>query len=214
MPVETLTSTPTSPDAQLMITNPQNATGAVAGIILTTASGWKVILRTVQNTNWLQLCDGNGAVQSAWDGPNYTAIGTVTAGGLKVSGPSVVLSGLSGLPGSGTADLTVNSSGTVAPQTSSLRFKEDVQPLSDDFHKILALEPKSFRYKESGDRAIGYAAEDLDALGLDGLVGYDPEGQPLTINYKLLPIYLIEVVKEQQRTIRDLQDRVTELASR
>jgi hypothetical protein len=82
-------------------------------------------------------------------------------------------------------DLSVTSNGTVTTQTSSARFKENVEPLRDDFHKVPSLQPKSFTYKESGQRAIGYMAEDLDDQDLQDLVAYDQEGNPLSIHYKL-----------------------------
>jgi len=121
--------------------------------------------------------------------------------------------GLPGLPSSGTADLTVDPNGNIAPQTSSLRFKENVELLNEDFQKILALEPKSFTYKDSGFRGIGYTAEEVDELQLNDLVSYDADGKPLSINYKLMPVYLLEIVKDQQRMIRELQAEVSELKS-
>ena len=108
-------------------------------------------------------------------------------------------------------DLRIDSKGNIAPESSSLRFKEQVEPLNEDFQKILALQPKSFIYKETGVRGIGYAAEELDELELNNLVGYDTEGKPLTINYKLIPVYLLEVLKEQQKIIKELQTQVAEL---
>jgi hypothetical protein len=119
--------------------------------------------------------------------------------------------GLPNLPGSGTSDLTVDQNGNITPQTSSLRFKENVEALNEDFQKILALEPKSFTYKETGVRGIGYAAEEVDELELNNLVGYDAEGKPLTVNYKFIPVYLLEVLKEQQKVIKELQAEVAEL---
>ena len=109
------------------------------------------------------------------------------------------------------ADLRINSKGNITPESSSLRFKEQVKPLNEDFQKILALQPKSFTYKETGARGIGYAAEELDELELNDLVGYDIDGKPLTINYKLIPVYLLEVLKEQQKTIQELQAQVAQL---
>jgi hypothetical protein len=127
------------------------------------------------------------------------------------SNASLQLPAMANLPGSGTSDLTIDSQGNVAPQTSSVRFKENVEPLTGDFHKILSLEPKSFTYRESGQRAIGYTAEDLHDQDLRDLVTYDQEGNPLSIQYKLLPIYMLELLKEQKATIDQLAGEVAEL---
>jgi|SRR5882672_190965 len=122
-----------------------------------------------------------------------------------------ILKHLPDTPSEGQADLMIVAGGNVVPQTSSLRFKENVEPLTEDFQKILALQPKSFADKKTGCQGIGYVAEDLDELELNNLLGYDADGQPLTINYKLIPLYLVEVLKDQQRMIKELQVEVTEL---
>jgi hypothetical protein len=112
------------------------------------------------------------------------------------------------IPGSGTADLVVDASGTIQVSTSSVRFKDDVQPLEGDFSRMLELEPKAYTRRDTGDRGIGYLAEDLDALGLRDLVGYDPGGRPLTVDYKRLPVYLLELVKELRRSVDELRGQV------
>ncbi|HYJ80377.1 MAG TPA: hypothetical protein VEW03_12270, partial [Longimicrobiaceae bacterium] len=68
---------------------------------------------------------------------------------LSYSG-AVAMPLLGNLPTSGTSDLTVDSSGNVAPQTSSARFKESIEPLRDDFAKLLLLQPRSFVYRDTG----------------------------------------------------------------
>jgi len=119
---------------------------------------------------------------------------------------------LPSLPGSGsTADLVVDSTGTVAVSTSSARFKENVEPLRDDFERLLELEPRAFTRRGSGERGIGYLAEEVDALGLRDLVGYDPEGRPLSVDYKLLPVYLVELVKGLRHTVDAMRGEVGRL---
>lgn len=160
---------------------------------------------------WIPGTGAGGSLNLAFGGnnnPNNNATKFI----FNANG-TVAFPGLPNLPASGTADLTVDSTGNIAPQTSSLRFKENVEVLKEDFQKILALEPKSFTYKDTGLRGIGYAAEELDELKLNDLVGYDADGKPLMINYKLMPIYLLEIMKEQQKVMNELQMEVTELKS-
>jgi hypothetical protein len=142
-------------------------------------------------------------------GPTQAMVLTNGTGGTGKVG--LQLPNLASLPASGSLDLTVDQFGNVKPQTSSVRFKENVEPLADDFHKILSLQPKSFSYKDSGQRAIGYTAEDLHDQDLTELVSYDQEGKPLSIQYKLLPIYMLEVLKEQNATIERLAAEIGEL---
>lgn len=110
------------------------------------------------------------------------------------------------VPGS---DLEIDSQGNLGVQVSSVRFKEAVEPLSADIHNVLALRPKQFRYKGSDRTSIGYLAEDVDELGLEHLLTRDAENQPLGVNYKLLSVYLLELVREQQAAIDDLRREVS-----
>lgn len=186
-----------------------NGAGQVAGFKLSTLSGWTVLLRTVQEGSWLELADGNGAAQHQWTGSNYNCLGN-----LSVGGGGVTFSGLANLPTTGTTDLTINANGQVAPQTSSMRFKENIEPLRADFGNILSADPVSFVNKATGDREIGFLAEDFHDKHLDGLVSYDAEGKPLSIQYKMVPIYLLEVIKEQQRAIEELKGEIAEIKSK
>lgn len=114
-------------------------------------------------------------------------------------------------PSGGTVDLVIDGAGNVTPQNSSARFKEDIQPLQDDFHKVLLLEPRSFAYKDTGARGIGYTAEEVAAADLDNLVAYDADGKPLGVHYKMLSIYLLELLKEQQAALAEVQAEVAML---
>lgn len=192
----------------LQFGNPQANTQPGQPSSSMTFSGWGI-----QHAGfvWVPVSRTSGSLKLAFgqnDDPNQnTTQFIVNADG------TAAFPGLPGLPGSGTSDLTVDKNGNLAPQTSSVRFKENVELLNDDFQKILALKPKSFTYKDTGFRGIGYMAEDLDELKLNELVGYDADGKALNINYKMMPVYLLEVVKEQQRMLRELQTEVTELKS-
>lgn len=51
-------------------------------------------------------------------------------------------------------------------------------------------------YKTTRGRDIGYTAEEFDKLGLDDLLIYR-DGQPDAIKYDRLPLYILEIIKEQ-----------------
>jgi hypothetical protein len=132
---------------------------------------------------------------------------------LSYSG-AVTMPALGSLPASGTADLTIDANGNVTPQTSSARFKENIEPLRDDFEKLLLLQPRSFVYRETGDRGIGYTAEEVAQAGLDNLVAYDADGRPLSVHYKMLSVYLLELVRSQGRQIEALRAEVAGVSGR
>ena len=87
---------------------------------------------------------------------------------------------------------------------SSLRYKNNIQPL-DDAGKIMQAESKSFTWKRNGRSGIGFIAEDFDALGLTDLVIYNEDGQPDAIRYNLVPVYMLEVLKNQVQATEQLR---------
>lgn len=95
--------------------------------------------------------------------------------------------------------------------SSSQRYKEDIQDFEGDFDKILDAEPKSYVDKASGQRDIGYIAEDFDELGLTDLVIYNGEGEPDGLKYDRISLYLVEIIEAQQAQIEDLLERVEAL---
>jgi len=108
----------------------------------------------------------------------------------------------------GSANVYIDSNGKMWRSTSSLRYKENIQPLATNFNTILQIQPKTFTYKDSDYKGFGYVAEDFDALGLNYLVSYDDQGRPDSINYDKMSVYLSEVVKQQQLDIQEIQQRL------
>lgn len=138
-------------------------------------------------------------------------IGTTTpTAKLHVVGPTIAFQGLKSGNGS---DLVVDANGNVWTQNSSARFKENVRELKADFKRILDLSPVSFTYKENGTEGVGYMAEEVAEKGLSDLVTRDPEGKPLSVHYKALSVYLVELVKQQQALLDSLQSQVAELGA-
>lgn len=190
--------------APALIVNASDADTS-AGITLQIGGGaWGIYLQTNQGSgNWLELTDLAGNVQHSWQAGNYTATGNLTVQGGTISFPN-----LASLPSAGTVDLVINAQGVVSTQTSSTRFKGQVEPLATDFDAIMRLEPRTFVYAGTSDRSIGYTAEEVAEHDLPGLVSYDAEGRPLGVQYKLLPVYLLEVIKRQQAALQTLQEQV------
>lgn len=115
--------------------------------------------------------------------------------------------------GTGSSLVYNTSNGGIYYQSSSIRYKENIQPFIDDFSKVLKLQPKTFNYKETKQKDIGYIAEELDEIGLKSLVGYDKDGLPETIHYEKITVYLVEVVKLQQKEIEQLKKEIEQLKS-
>lgn len=105
--------------------------------------------------------------------------------------------------GTGTALVWDSSSMEIRRNTSSRRYKDQIEPWQDDFSKILSLEPKQYVRKEHPEvREVGYIAEELDQAGLSAATVYDAQGRPEAIDYGRLMIYANGVLKDHQEKIR------------
>ncbi|MFC1635349.1 tail fiber domain-containing protein [Planctomycetota bacterium] len=101
---------------------------------------------------------------------------------------------------------------TISREGSSRRYKQNIHPFEEDFHKILKLEAKQFQMREGYGNPekdlFGYIAEELEEVGLAKLVTHDAEGRPDGIKYKKLAIYLNEIVKEHNQDIAELKNEI------
>ena len=97
--------------------------------------------------------------------------------------------------------------------SSAKAYMDDIRTLKDDFHKILEAQPRSFIDRETGERNIGYIAEEFEELGLTNLMIYR-DGQPDAIKYDLVCLYLVELMKERGGQIEELTRRIEALESR
>ena len=116
--------------------------------------------------------------------------------------------------GSDDFDLTWNGL-QISREGSSRRYKKDITPLQTNFQQILQLEPKQFKMKEGYGEPnkwiFGYIAEDVDGLGLKRLCIYDKENRPDGVKYKKIAIYVLEVVKDQQQRIEQLEESIQKM---
>ena len=110
----------------------------------------------------------------------------------------------------------VNSNGTLGTVASTRRAKENIVPYSDPDNKILNVGAVTFDYKpeviEEDDQAnrfnqFGMIAEDLHDAGLNHLVHYDKDEQCSGINYQMLAVELLGVVKNLDARIKVLESR-------
>jgi hypothetical protein len=89
--------------------------------------------------------------------------------------------------------------------SSSKRYKNDIQTWNQDPYQILQAEPRSFIDQASGERNIGYIAEEFEKAGLEELVIYDEKGRPNGLEYQLVPMYNLEIIKDHQKNIQQIQ---------
>ena len=101
---------------------------------------------------------------------------------------------------------------------SSRRYKENIQPLQDNFSLILKAQPKTYTRPPDGYRddrlEVGYIAEEMDSLGLTKLVSYDAAGIPDGFNYEKMILYVNEILKMQQANLETKELEIARLKQR
>ena len=98
---------------------------------------------------------------------------------------------------------------------SSIRFKENIQKLTNGLSKVMQLNPVSFTYKPEldnsiikGKERIGLIAEEV-LLVEPRLVSFEADGvTPRTVSYEESVALLIQAIKEQQIQIDALTKRI------
>jgi hypothetical protein len=98
---------------------------------------------------------------------------------------------------------TLNS--TILNTTSDIRYKENIRLLQNPIETIKRLMGVSFTWKESGDKSYGLIAQELEKI-LPELVKDDANGMK-SVSYLPLLAFLIEIAKDQEARLHDLEER-------
>ena len=170
-------------------------------------SGYTFIVQTSGDTNY-----GDGRVASygasitSFSG--YASGNTVLAIGQKPippinpsAGPvsitaSCVQLATSNLISASATDLGIDTLGNIVKDTSSIKFKYDVEDITfTNLDKLLKLSPRKFKWKSNSSDDWGYIAEEVESVGLTDFVTYEG-GTPHSVKYKKLTILLIEYLKK------------------
>ncbi len=98
-------------------------------------------------------------------------------------------------------------------QRSDRRLKDHIEDIPDEtaLEIVLGLQPKTFTYKDSGQKSIGFVAQDVDALQEQigtSLPLVDHSGDYMAIPYANYTAILAGAVKVQQREIETLEKRI------
>ena len=99
-------------------------------------------------------------------------------------------------------------SATELNSLSDVRFKENIEDISDSFGILEKVQPVKFAWKETGKTAYGVIAQDIETV-LPEVVSTNDYGIK-SVNYSQLIPLLIDVVKRQQEQIEELRKRLDE----
>jgi hypothetical protein len=101
---------------------------------------------------------------------------------------------------------------------STRKLKKEISDYSIDLDKLFLLQPKRFKYRNQAKDAsknrewdYGYIAEEALELGVEEILGYDEKGEVDSINYGLLSVFVLEIVKKQQNEINLLSEEIKRL---
>ena len=111
----------------------------------------------------------------------------------------------------GNPALKINtSSGYIYYDSSSLRYKENVQDFPSALAKVKQLRPVTYDDKATGEASLGLIAEEVNEITPE-LVTYkdiDGSSEPETVQYDRLTIHLLKAIQEQQEQIESLQQEI------
>lgn len=179
---------------------------------------------------WKEL----NATHMLMDADGNLGIGTTAPSGtLEVAGTTYINT----LPPNGSGNRVGIGAGNQLTDwdASSVHFKQNIEDLQFDKEMFLSMRPVKYNWKEvyGGDLDVGFiaqeVAEDFPPLATikpryeileDGTIVRDSLGravvdstelEPYSVKYGRLPVYLYLLAREQELTITELTDRVSQL---
>ena len=205
---------PTGPAGAVGPTGPAGSTSYDAGTLNGYASAFTGLANTIARTDGSGILAavkfGNATGNSYWNGSDYA--GTIL---FRVNNANnIYYNQISASP----RTMICNNDGTMGTSSSSIRFKENLRPYIDTENKVLELQPYIFDYKletqeeDCSDpnarlNQFGMIAEHFHEAGLNHLVHYGRDGSIDSINYMMLSVELLGVVKNLDARIKILEGR-------
>lgn len=119
------------------------------------------------------------------------------------------------------ANCFIGINGLILRSTSSRRYKIDIEDVHVDKRKTFALRPRTWRDRNEVQEDpnnenwyVGFIAEELEEIGLTQFIEYDENGQPDSIAYDRITVALIDIIKEQESRLSEIEDRLSMLDGR
>ena len=131
--------------------------------------------------------------------------------GFNTAHPSAAcfIDGISGKSVSASSAVLINSSGQLGTQTSSRRYKKNIEDLHALRDNFMALHPVSFNYISDASETLHYGliAEEVEPL-FPNLIMYNKEGLVETVQYHMLPALFIKMIQDQQRDLEAYEQKL------
>jgi hypothetical protein len=107
-----------------------------------------------------------------------------------------------------TANVIVGSDGSFGRNTSSLKYKKNVENYTRGLSDVLKLRAVLYESKnpsEEGMSFTGFIAEEVEELGFTEFVEYAEDGKPDALRYPHFTALLVKAIQEQQAQIEELK---------
>ena len=134
--------------------------------------------------------------------------------GARFTHRATYLAGVSGATVPAGVAVVVDSNGHLGTVTSSVRYKENIQPLEQASEAIFSLQPVAFRYKkeldEKGVPQFGLLAEEVAKIAPD-LVACDEAGQPYAVRYDAVNTMLLNEFIKEHRKVEEQAGKIERL---
>lgn len=150
-------------------------------------------------------------------------------GNIQAMGDASINGGLQVLhPGSssGAVNMRITSAGNIRVVTSSRRYKKGIEDWTPDAESVLQLRPRTWQHDDPNNSPdvvddgwhVGFIAEEVDDLGLTGLVSYSEDEvgnpRPEALNYDRFAAAQQVVLVDHDARIKELEEQVALLLSR
>jgi hypothetical protein len=160
-----------------------------------------------------------GSANASMFASSTIGIGIATGTGVSING-TTSLNNQTNYPGvatgAGTAMVLVSTGSRIAIVTSSERFKEQIQYINTTgwLDKVMQMKPITYKTSidfttegEPNETQIGFLAEDIYDIGgdLEKAVVLDPLGEPFSLSYDRLTVFLTLAIKELKAEIDQLK---------
>jgi len=103
-------------------------------------------------------------------------------------------------------NVIVTAGGLFAKDSSSIRYKDNVETLDFDYSKLDSLRPVSYNYKFDNAPDIGLIAEEVNEVYPE-LINYNEEGKPESVKYKSLSVILLNEVTKLRQEVNELKKK-------
>lgn len=156
------------------------------------------------NSGSVLYVDGNLTVERQINvtGTGAGAAAITVSGGFGIAADTLISPSMAS--STGTTVIWENACGCLKKQTSSARYKEDIQPWRASALGLLEATPITFAYRGGSARLLGLSAEDVYRVAPEA-VNLDAEGRPDSIDQSGLNAYLLQVIKELSTEVRALR---------